>query len=423
MLAPTNQGFTTGSILIKIINMKNSETSDQFGLQSSEVCTKLGISRDTLYAYVSRGLIRKVPNPTDGRRSLYHKGDFLALLKRKEGPRARRDVAASTLNWGEPVLSSSITLIEDEQLFYRGKNAVLLAQTNRFEDVVALLIGQKLPHPTGRFVDEALGVNSDLCQPIQRLIALFVICARQLGSRGGVRSASEILHAASFAIAGSSIFSPEISIAQRLASAWSKHPKAEAIIEAALILCADHELNASTYSARVAASARANLGACLLAGAATLTGDAHGGATNLSGAWYRKMSQQFETKKSVKASALQEVLPGFGHPLYPTKDPRADYLLSLCDISENWQILLRDIERTRGVVPTLDFSLAAIEHHLNLPSGAGLGLFALGRTAGWIAHIFEQRKSGKLIRPRANYSGPNPYEKTRGKNPPRSRPA
>jgi citrate synthase len=408
--------------LIKIINMKKLTPSDQFGLQSSEVCTKLGISRDTLYAYVSRGLIRKVPNPTDGRRSLYHKGDFLALMKRKEGPRARRDVAASTLNWGEPVLSSSITLIEDEELFYRGKNAVTLAQTKQFEDVAALLIGQKLPPATGRFVSGEFVQNKDTSEPIQRLLQLFTVTAGQLGSRGGVRSASEILHAASFAIAGIAATKPAQPIAARLAHAWTDHQDAVKIINAALILCADHELNASTYSARVAASARANLGACLLAGAATLTGDAHGGATNLSGAWFRKISRQFETGEVVTVSGLDEVLPGFGHPLYPTKDPRADYLLSLCEISENWQQLLREIEETRGVAPTLDFSLAVVEQYLKLPRGAGLGLFALGRTAGWMAHIFEQRKSGKLIRPRANYSGPKPKKNAR-ENPSRPRSA
>ena len=100
---------------------------------------RLGISRQTLYAYVSRGLLRATPAPDDPRRSRYDARDVAALLERRQRGRARKAVAASTIDWGEPVLPSRITRIADGRFFYRGRDALALAETATLEEVAALL--------------------------------------------------------------------------------------------------------------------------------------------------------------------------------------------------------------------------------------------------------------------------------------------
>ena len=386
--------------------MKNSSSASQFQLQASEVCAQLGISRDTLYAYVSRGLIRKVADPLDARKSLYHADDLQKLIARQKRPRARQDVASSTINWGEPVLQSAITEIRDEQLFYRGHSAVKLSQTKRFEEVFELLAGISF---TSRKAKKSNPVPSKILRhklPINRLMVFLAEEATQLGSLGGAQSARRIMSRAGIVTAGLPQTAATNSIAEALAQAWCPNKNGAAQqLNAALILCADHELNASAYAARVAASARANLGACLLAGIATLSGDAHGGATNLARDWEKKAATLLDNKKALSQFVTDNRPPGFGHPFYPNGDPRANELLRIANADKKWRTLIRDVHRIHGVWPTLDFGLAVLEDALDLPKGSGLGIFALGRMAGWIAHIFEQRKSGRLIRPRAIYSG------------------
>ena len=125
--------------------MKNLNTDNPYTLESGDVCRMLGISRDTLYAYVSRGLVRAVVHPDDARRSLYDRRDIETALARQKRGRSRRSVAESTIDWGEPVLRSSITRIADGQFHYREKNAVALSASASFEDVLKLLAGVRYP--------------------------------------------------------------------------------------------------------------------------------------------------------------------------------------------------------------------------------------------------------------------------------------
>ena len=386
--------------------MKNPSPVSQFQLQASEVCAQLGISRDTLYAYVSRGFIRKIADPLDARKSLYHADDLQKLISRQKRPRARQDVASSTINWGEPVLQSAITEIRDEQLFYRGHSAVKLSQTKSFEEVFELLACVPFTSYKAKKSDP---IPSEILRhklPINRLMVSLAEEATQLGSLGGAQSARRIMSRAGIITAGLSQTDATRSIADTLAQAWCPDKNGAAQqLNAALILCADHELNASAYAARVAASARANLGACLLAGIATLSGDAHGGATNLARDWEQRAARLLGDRKALSQFVTDNRPPGFGHPFYPNGDPRANELLRIAKADKKWRTLIRDVHRVHGVWPTLDFGLAVLEDALNLPTGSGLGIFAFGRMAGWVAHIFEQRKSGRLIRPRAIYSG------------------
>jgi len=376
--------------LIKVINMKKSPDTIYCTVGSGEACARLGISRDTLYAYVSRGLVRTVAHPSDARKSLYDRRDVDALMQRKGRGRSRRAVAESTIDWGEPVLSSKITHIADGTFFYRGHNAVELSETQSLEDTLRLLARVRCK-PSA----DAAMLATPHQRPFERILAGMALLATADAAGDGRPRAGHIMSLTAQWAAGAADAGPE-PIHRLLARHWSTDAGAEDIVRRALVLCADHELNASAYAARVAASAGASLAASLLAGLATLSGGLHGGLTPRCRRW---MDQVDTGASPVPDSG--DPPPGFGHPLYPDGDPRAAELLRCAPLTPRWQRLLDDIRTATNSHPTLDFALAHLERRFGLPEGAGLGMFAVGRTAGWLAHIFEQRETGKLIRPRA----------------------
>jgi len=175
----------------------------------------------------------------------------------------------------------------------------------------------------------------------------------------------------------------------------------------------DHELNASTFASRVAASAGCNFYACIGAALAVLSGTLHGGVTDEVMAFVEAIGSPDRARSVVtERSRLGERIPGFGHRLYPDGDPRADVLLALARSTARRDVrvatLLAVVDAMRALgrePPNLDAGLVAVALTLGLPAGAPSVLFALGRTAGWVAHVLEQRKSGYIIRPRARYVG------------------
>ncbi len=190
----------------------------------------------------------------------------------------------------------------------------------------------------------------------------------------------------------------------RLASAWGVGPKAADLIRRALVLTADHELNASTYATRVVASTRAPLGACVLAGLTALVGPLHGGMTN---EVRHLLADPLVAADPSGAIAVRlargERIPAFGHPLYPDGDPRAMALLSRIQTTPRARHLIEAMQAMTGILPNIDFALLMLERRLRLPTGAAFAVFAVGRTVGWIAHALEQWQDGTLIRPRAVY--------------------
>lgn len=184
-------------------------------------------------------------------------------------------------------------------------------------------------------------------------------------------------------------------------------------IDAALVLSADHELNASTFAARVAASTGADLYSCIGAALATLSGPAHGGACDRVEALVEEVRSPARAAPVIcERARLGETIPGFGHPLYPKGDPRFPPLLELA-LSARRQpprlavltALVKAMRDAGREPPTIDLGLVAVGLSLGLPPGSAAALFAIGRVAGWIAHIQEQRCQGFLIRPRAWYVG------------------
>jgi citrate synthase len=383
-------------------------------LTAEEATTSLGVSRQTLYAYVSRNRIGVTGAPDDPRRSLYDAADVRRLAERNRNGRSRRAVAASTISWGEPILVSAITRIEGGRLEYRGHDAIVLSATATLEDVAALL-WQVESLPRSRSVagwPRARGAAGVAEQCIAAMADL-AMAGRWAGRVDSVLpDAMRILDRMSWAAAGlpgSAARLSSLPLHERLASAWGAGPKAADLIRRALVLTADHELNASTYATRIVASTRAPLGACVLAGLAALVGPLHGGMTN---EIRHLLADPFVAADPSSAIADRlargERIPAFGHPLYPGGDPRAAALLSRMQAPPGARRLIEAMQALTGIAPNIDCALLVLEQRLRLPTGAAFAIFAAGRTVGWIAHALEQWRDGTLIRPRAVYPGTTP---------------
>jgi citrate synthase len=365
---------------------------------------RLGVARQTLYAYVSRGLVKTRPAPDDPRRSLYNRHGIEALLARRRRGRARRAVAASTIDFGEPVLTSGITQIADGRLRYRGQDAIRLAGSEPLERVAALLwdtdVLPALPPSTYAPIED----GSAMARCLRHVASLPVDTANGPGS--ALQEAASALRAVAEAACNTRIDAPAH---EALATAWQVGPNGADLLRRALVLCADHELNASAFAVRVVASTGAALPCCLLAGLAALSGPLHGGVSERLAALVAEPGMMTDPRAAMAARVVRGVpVPGFGQLLYPDGDPRATDLLSAIDSGPAWRAFLAAVVASTGLRPNIDAALLTLERHLDLPRGSALAIFAVGRTTGWIAHALEQRRDGHLIRPRAVYAGPPP---------------
>ncbi len=377
-------------------------------IDGAAVAARLGVKPQTLYAYVSRGRIQARPDPEDPRRSLYSAQDITRLEARKARGRKAADVAQESIAWGEPILQSAITDVSNGEVRYRGEDAVQLAATQRLEDVALLLwaagdlsIFDREPRPRVRMKGTASA----------RAFAAMAVRAGSDPAALG-RSASA-LHREGAGLVGDLAAAlgdglPDEGVHHGLARAWGLGPEQGDLVRRALVLLADHELNASTFAARVAASTGASLAACVLAGLAALSGPRHGAAGARVAALVEEAGRLGPQPALQAWIARGEPLPGFGHPLYPDGDPRASALLAAFMPNPGLLALQALGEEIGGRPANIDFALAAMTQTLALPADAPFALFALGRSVGWIAHALEQLQTGALIRPRARYVGPPP---------------
>ncbi len=372
-------------------------------LSATEASALLGVRPASLYAYVSRGRIRAWPHPDDPRARLYVREDVEALIAQKQRQARPGSAAATALDWGLPVLTTALGSIKDGRLAYRGRDAVELASTESLERVAALLWGLDSVAFRGR----AAHVMPEAGSPIDRAVAAL---AAELpdalpGEQGARRTARAARLVRIIGSAAAGRWLAEAPLHEALASTWQA-PAAANAIRMALVLVADHELNASTFAVRVAASTGASLTHALIAGLVTLAGPLHGGATDRVAAFLDEARQLGDPAAAVHARlARGDALPGFGHRLYPDGDPRATALLDTLDVAAPERALLETVESATGRKPTIDVALVLLERRYRLPARSALALFATGRSVGWIAHAMEQAASGQLIRPRAVFSG------------------
>jgi citrate synthase len=378
-------------------------------LSAADATASLGVSRQTLYAYVSRGRIGVTAAPDDPRRSLYDAADVRRLAERNRSGRSRRAVAASTISWGEPILVSAITRIQGGRLEYRGKDAIALSGDATLEAVAELLWQvETLPQPRSHRSWPRARAAAGVAERCIAAMADLAMAGRWTGRVENVLpDAVRVLDRMAWAAAGLpgvTVQPSALPLHDRLASAWGAGPRAADLIRRALVLTADHELNASTYATRVVASTRAPLGACVLAGLTALVGPLHGGMTNELRHLLGDPVVASDPSGAITVRlARGERIPAFGHPLYPDGDPRAAALLSRIQPSARARHLIEAMQSMTGILPNIDFALLMLEERLRLPTGAAFAVFAVGRTVGWIAHALEQWQDGTLIRPRAVY--------------------
>ncbi len=428
-------------------------------LTATEALQVLGVRPQTLYANVSRKKIRAKPDPKDTRRSLYHEADVRKMARQHGGQRKATAVAAAAIEWGDPILSSAISTVVDGRLYYRGQDAVVLSEEGSLEKVARLLWGGSRPdggdgrddvdrHGGGDWRGDAdrhrssdrrddvdrlgggdrrggEGPRDDAAgpgvspvpdgaksSPLQRaFLALGVRAATDLSSYGRAlpvlqaEAASVLVTLAGAMLEGDRLHDRAAALHYQAVASWNR-PAAADIARRALVLLADHELNASTFATRVAVSTGAPLAAGVLSGLATLSGPLHG----------RASLGVLELVAGVKRGGADVTIrdwlsqgrpiAGFGHPLYPQGDPRATALLQHFTLPKPYADLRDAIEEAIGERPNIDFALAALTKVFDLPQEAPLVLFALGRCVGWLAHALEQVTTGHPIRPRARYVGP-----------------
>lgn len=382
-------------------------------LTSGEAAAELGVSRETLYSYVSRRLLASKAHPTDPRRSLFETTDVKRLAEQVRR-RSRHAVALSTLDFGEPVLNSAITRIEHGTLLYRGCDAIGLSATASLEEIASLLWQcPTLPALPPGGLAEASAVEPHGADPHGWCIS----AAADLVQAGpwtshrerALDDAAVVLRQLARAAVGASVPQHVVCgpIHRWMGASWSLDETGADLVRQALVLSADHELNPSTYAARVVASTRAPLGACVLAGLCALIGPRHGGVFGAIRSILNDPDIMGDPARMIAARrARGERTPGFGHRLYPKGDPRAEAILARIGVPTEIQELIRAMETASGQKPVVDFALVVLERVLKLPEGAAFAMFAIGRVAGWIAHVFEQWEEDRIIRPRAAYAGP-----------------
>jgi citrate synthase len=392
-------------------------------LTAQQAADALGVTRETLYAYTSRGQVRSeaVAGKTRERRYLHE--DVERLRERKQARRDPAAAAARGLHWGSPVLDSSLTLIHDDNLYYRGQDAVTLAATASLEQAAELLWAAEgdvlweqpcvVPAPKLVRLRTCVPDAVPLFQAALALAGTVDPAAYDLRPAAVRKAGARILRLFTAILVGRA---SQGLVHRALCAAWAprQQPAREAI-RAALVLCADHELNVSSFTARCAASAAASPYDAVSAALATLKGHRHGAATERVAALFTEAATP-RRARAVVADRLRrgESVAGFGHPLYRRGDPRAAMLLRLADQSGNlkeWRLARAVSDAGAELLeerPNLDFGLVALARAYGLPHGAPLILFALGRTVGWIAHAIEQYAGGELIRPRARYVGVGP---------------
>ena len=372
---------------------------------ADEACTLLGVTRQTLYSYVSRGLLQALPGP-DHRTRLYRRGEVERLaqrpLRRRSGQAAR-----GALDFGPALMESALSLIEDGRLYFRGVAAEQLAAQASLEQVARLLWGESAADPFDAAAPPPCALRQAAAPafasaaPLQRALALFALADAQAGHDDAAallrEMAAILLHREPSALP----------LHRQCAEAWGLGDAADDLLRGALVLCADHELNASSFAARVVASTGASLREALRGGLAAMSGPRHGQASALVENLWQALDEGAEPQAELARRLHGGQLAGFGHPLYPAGDPRAAWILSRLPPAAVNHGLQSAAMALLGEAPNVDFALVALRRHLALPLGSAFLLFCLGRSVGWIAHALEQRPRG-LIRPRALYTGRRP---------------
>ena len=410
---------------------------------AAEAAQRLGIKPASLYSYVSRGVLTP-RRGSDGRASLFDAAEIEDLARRGK---PRRGAGGAEL-----VIESELTEIADDRLRFRGHDAIALATSRSFEEVASLLWTGSFDDPSAkgpwRATGEAIAAGTAAqaalppdTYPLERLQVIVPAVAATdrlrlhldrpaviAAASGLIAAMADCLPAAgpdaavagndSAAVAGddSAALAGDDSIAGRLATKLcQRRPSAGlvAALRAALVLAADHELAASTLAARVAASVRADPYAVVGTGLGTMSGALHGGASLGAEVLLASASGPADAPRVVGELLRRgERIPGLGHFVYQTGDPRAMLLLDLIRAAAPdsarlavAEAVLAEAGRRALPAPNIELALAVLASVAGMVPGAGEAVFAVARTAGWLAHALEEYARATPIRPRGVYIG------------------
>ena len=413
-------------------------------LNSAEAAELLHIRRQTLYAYVSRGLVRSV-RAGGARERLYARADLERLLQRAQVQGGQAAVAASALNLGHPMVPTSITEITPKGPSYRGRLALELAEQGASFEHTAELLWSGLWHEEpvvwrAPELPPALGTLLGQLTPAmaqEQIAEVLAMAVLQLGLGRG-SAAARLMHGHPLEAARELVLTlagclgvlgqagrfvrpaPGASVAMAALQALGRPGSADdvALLNAMLVLLADHELSPGTFAARIAASSASPLHACLAAALAASAGtevtrryqrvemllsraSSGAGAGAEGGSVHSHLGQRV---------AAGQAVPGFEHPLYPQGDPRAAWLLArlrrrphLPPAAAQALAWVDEVGQRHALHPRHELAVIATCHALRCPPGSAAALFLLARLAGWVAHVLEQRLSPQLIRPRAKF--------------------
>jgi citrate synthase len=410
---------------------------DDGRIGTREAARRLGVKPETLYAYVSRGLLGS-RRAVAGRGSTFDPAEVEALARRgRPAPPESSAGSAGGAAAGWAQVRTGITLIDPERYYFRGVDAIALAEAYTYEEVAEWLWTGVLrrgvrftapPQPLAAARRAAAALPAD-CGPVNRLRVAVIAAATADPLRFDL-SQEAVLGSARTLIPTVVDALPPVGpphrgsgpLAQRLWSRLTAQPSDEAslrVLDAALALLIDHDLAASTLAARVAASARAHPYAVVSAGLGALDGPLHGQASALA---HRMLAEVLERGGAGPVVAEHQRagqrIPGLGHSLYRDEDPRARLLFTLLDrVPEAADALAaaRDVVATTArhspLHANVDLALGVMSVSFGMPVEAGETVFAVARTAGWIAHALEEYGERPLrMRPSGSYDGPRPAQ-------------
>ncbi|WP_170285742.1 citrate/2-methylcitrate synthase [Microbacterium rhizomatis] len=402
-------------------------------LSTAQVASRLKIKRETLYAYVARGLLVSEPSEDGG--STFDPLDVEAFAASRHR-RAAPDEGRATLGKPLMVLESDLASIQDDELYFRGRPATDIARRLPFEDAARFLWAGSAPHDDldDRFVSRPDVVSAvrraaaslgPATRTIDQLPLAVAICGswdpvRDATGPAAVRDAGRHMIATmvdSLPALGAPA-APDASLAERLWPALSPSPATSQhlrLLDATMVLCMEHDLALSTMAARVSASARANPYSAVTAALSSFDSAMHGGASIPASIMIEETIRTGNAEHAL-ARQLSEtgLIPGFGHVVYRHEDPRARFLLDAMRPAPGFAPALRAADRLIAVVSArsprplnLDLALASLIVGAEMRRDAGELVFAVSRTAGWIAHIIDEYSRPALrLRPQSRYTGP-----------------
>jgi citrate synthase len=409
------------------IDAVNDPTLPDAWLTAGEATARLGVKRETLYAYVSRGLVRSERVP-GSRTSRFRRSDVERM--------AARDPIRRGAGRLDVVVDSALTRLEPAgQLYYRGHDVVALARDETYEGTANLLWVGSLGGPTtweappgavrvGARAQRALPASAGITDRLHVIAA----AVRTVDPLRDDRSRSAVVEHARELVATLVDSLPEQSdappldagIAARLWPKLSPLPPTRARVDAlddALVLLSDHELAASTLAARVAASTWADPYLVVLAGMSAAGGPLHGGASRAVRTLLAELRGGVPADTAIAERLRQtNLVPGTGHPVYEGPDPRCGALLRSVDrlrppkdLRAAMAAIVGYTER-RGTYPNVDFALGSFTELGEMVPDAGEAIYLVARTVGWIAHALEEYEHRLRFRPRAVYTGPAPVD-------------